>query len=172
MVDDYLQRRFATRLVQLNELPEVSFPASRLPLTVQARINGAEQSLELVLEKGSRGWQVQGDNFPALAEGRVEPVKAAAEVVQADVQKAAEPARPSLDRRQRFSLARLQRNPELYRNLSMRVSKVGGGTIEGRFVGLDSDGSIRINQQLGAGGGQASFGFRPEEIGRIELLEP
>lgn len=168
VIEDHLQRRFATRLVQLAELPEVSFPASRLPLTVQARINGSEQSLELVLEKGARGWQVQGDNFPALVERRVaEPAKPAAEA-----ETVAEPTRPSLDRRQRFSLARLQRNPEQYRSLSMRVSKAGGGTVEGRFVGLDGDGSIRLSQQLGGGGGQASFSFKPDEIGRIELLEP
>jgi hypothetical protein len=80
-------------------------------------------------------------------------------------------SRPA-DRRQRFSLARLQRNPEQYRNLSMRLSRASGGTVEGRFVGIDVDGSIRLAQQMGSGGGQASFSFRPEEIGRLELLEP
>lgn len=169
VVDDYLQRRFATRLVQLAELPEVTFPTTLVPLTVQARINGEAQSLELVLEKGGRGWQVQGDNYPALPEPRAaEAAKPAPKAEPAAMQA----ARPALDRRQRFSLARLQRNPEQYRNLSMRVSKAGGGTVEGRFVGLDADGSIRLSQQLGAGGGQASFDFKPEEIGRIELLEP
>ena len=168
VIEDHLQRRFATRLVQLTALPEVSFPASRLTLTVQARINGAEQTLELVLEKGARGWQVQGDRFPALAERRAaEPTMPAAEVAPA-----AEPARPSLDRRQRFSLARLQRNPEQYRNLAMRVSKAGGGTVEGRFVGLDHEGNVQLSLQMGRGGGQAGFSFAPQEIGRIELLEP
>ncbi|WP_043309834.1 hypothetical protein [Pseudomonas sp. ML96] len=168
VIEDHLQRRFATRLVQLIELPEVSFPASRLPLTVQAKINGSERSVELVLEKGNKGWQVQGDRYPALAEQRAaEPAKPTVEAAPVS-----EPARPTLDRRQRFSLVRLQRNPEQYRSLSMRVSKAGGGTLEGRFVGLDADGSVRLSQQLGGGGGQASFSFKPDEIARIELLEP
>ena len=66
----------------------------------------------------------------------------------------------------------MQRNPEQYRNLSMRVSKAGGGTVEGRFVGVEGDGSISLTQQLGGGGGVASFRFKPDEIARIELLEP
>jgi hypothetical protein len=169
VIEDYLQRRFATRLVQLAELPELSFPATRLPLAVQAKVNGAEQNLELVLEKGALGWRVLDDNYPALAERHAaEPVKPVAKVETP----APQSKRPSLDRRQRFSQARLQRNPEQYRNLSMRVSKAGGGTVEGRFVGLDGDGSIRLSQQLGGGGGQASFSFKPDEIARIELLEP
>lgn len=54
----------------------------------------------------------------------------------------------------------------------MRVSKAGGGTVEGRFVGVEGDGSISLTQQLGGGGGVASFRFKPDEIARIELLEP
>lgn len=168
VVEDYLQRRFATRVVQLAKLPEVSFPTRRVPLTVQARIDGAERRLPLVLEKVAAGWQVEGDRYPPLPEPRaVEPAKPAVEESAA-----AEPVRPALDRRQRFSLVRLQRNPEQYRGLSMRVSRADGGTVEGRFVGLDGDGSLRIIQQLGSGGGRASFSFKPEEIGKIELLEP
>ena len=169
VVEDHLQRRFATRLVQLAELPDVSFPATQLPLKVQARINGAEQNLALVLEKGALGWRVQGDNYPALAEPRrAETTKPAV----AEEAPQSPSARAPLDRRQRFSLARLQRNPEQYRNLSMRVSKAGGGTVEGRFVGVEGDGSISLTQQLGGGGGVASFRFKPDEIARIELLEP
>ena len=170
VIDDHLQRRFATRLVQLAELPDVTFPASELPLQVQARINGAEQSLALVLEKGPRGWQVRDDRYPELAaqEARAETVVQAEEPEQAPQAS----ARAPLDRRLRFSLARLQRNPEQYRQLLMRVSKASGGTLEGRFVGLDGDGSIRLSQQLGSGAGQASFSFKPEEIARIELLQP
>jgi len=110
---------------------------------------------------------VEGDRFPAL------PVIATA---QATPQREAAPIEERLsrpvDRRQRFSLARLQRNPEQYRNLSMRLSRASGGTVEGRFVGVDADGSIRLTQQMGSGGGQASFSFKPEEIGRLQLLEP
>lgn len=166
VIEDYLQRRFATRLVQVGPLPELSFPATRLPLTLEPRIDGEARQLELVLAKGVGGWRVSGDQYPPLGEAR--PV----EQPRVGVEVPAEEARPALDRRKRFSLARLQRNPQQYRNLTMRVSKAGGGTIEGRFVGLDGDGSVRIDQQLGSGGGQASFSFRPEEIGRIELLDP
>lgn len=171
VIDDYLQRRFATRLVQLAELPEVSFPATRLPIAIQARINGKEQGLDLVLEKTALGWQVQGDNHPPLDETRIAEPSKVAEPAAAEVVAVQNP-RPALDRRQRFSLPRLQRNPEQYRNLAMRVSKAGGGTVEGRFVGLEADGSLRLIQQIGSGGGQASFSFKPEDIGGIELLEP
>ena len=110
---------------------------------------------------------VEGDRFPAL------PSVAAKQLTQQIEATAVEErlSRP-VDRRQRFSLARLQRNPEQYRNLSMRLSRASGGTVEGRFVGVDDDGSIRLSQQMGSGGGQASFSFKPEEIGRLELLEP
>lgn len=169
VIEDYLQRRFVSRLVQLAELPDVNFPASRLQLAVQATINGAGQSLELVLEKGAHGWRVQGDDFPALpALSATKPMRPAV----ADALVADEPVRPSLDRRLRFSLARLQRNPQQYRNLAMRVGRAGGGTVEGRFVGLDSDGSLLLRLQMGRGGGAADFSLAPEEIARIELLEP
>ncbi|MEO4046661.1 MFS transporter [Pseudomonas sp. CAU 1711] len=166
VIEDYLQRRFATRLVQLGALPELSFPATQLPLALDARIDGEARQLELLMEKGAGGWRVSGDHYPPLEEARPAEPQASVEAPQT-----AEP-RPALDRRKRFSLARLQRNPQQYRNLSMRLSKAGGGTVEGRFVGLDADGSVRLNQQLGSGGGQASFSFRPEEIGRLELLDP
>ncbi|MBB1521452.1 MFS transporter [Aquipseudomonas guryensis] len=167
VVEDYLQRRFNSRVVQLLELPAVSFPASSVPLAVVAKVNGQEQRLDLQLEKGARGWQVKGDRYPALS---LPSVVAAKPVVSEDVA-LNEPARTKPDRRQRFSLLRLLSNPQQYQNLSMRVVKLNGGTAEGRFAGLAADGSIRLSQQHG-GAGQATFALHPDEISRVELLEP
>lgn len=167
VVEDYLQRRFNSRLVQLQALPVVSFPANNVPLTVVARINGQEQRLELVLEKDTRGWQVKGDRYPALTL----PSVAVAKPVVAESAPVAEPVRPALDRRQRFSLLRLLSSPQQHQNLNMRVVKLSGGSAEGRFVGLEQDGSIRLSQQHG-GSGQAVFTLHPDEISRVELLEP
>ena len=168
VVEDHLQRRFASRQVQLTELPEVTLPAARLPLLVQARVNGEMQRLSLVLEKQEHGWRVQGDSYPAVPETPPPAVLNPSVVADEPVAQ----VRPPLDRRQRFSLPRLQRNPDQYHNLSMRVSKVAGGSVEGRFIGLEDDGSVRLSQQLGRSGGRASFSIRLDEIARIELLEP
>ncbi|MNG38330.1 hypothetical protein D3C84_1259980 [compost metagenome] len=53
----------------------------------------------------------------------------------------------------------------------MRIIKVSGGSAEGRFAGLDSAGRLRLSQQHG-GAGQAVFTLHPDEISRVELLEP
>ena len=168
VLQDYLQRRFVTRNVRELKLPVFTFEGDSLELQVEAQVDGRSESLPLRLRKrAEQGWTVEGDRFPYL------PAVASPQPAQR-VEVAAIEERQSrpLDRRQRFSLARLQRNPEQYRNLSMRLSRASGGTVEGRFVGIDADGSIRLNQQMGSGGGQASFSFKPEEIGSLELLEP
>lgn len=168
LLQDYLQRRFATRDVRELKLPVFTFEGDTLELQVDAQIDGRNERLPIRLHKrAEQGWMVEGDRFPAL------PSVAAKQPAQQIEATAVEErlSRP-VDRRQRFSLARLQRNPEQYRNLSMRLSRASGGTVEGRFVGVDDDGSIRLSQQMGSGGGQASFSFKPEEIGRLELLEP
>ena len=172
VVDDYLQRRFSTRLVQLAELPDITFPAKRVPLDIEARINGEPQRLAVVLEKQEHGWRVEGDRYPALPVVASSATQAAATQPKAAAAAIVEAPRPSLDRRERFSLPRLQRNPGQYRNLLMRITRVSGGSVEGRFVGIENDDSIRLDQQMGAGSGLASFSFKPEEIGNIELLEP
>ena len=168
VLQDYLQRRFATRQVRELKLPVFTFEGDTLELQVDAQVDGRLERLPVRLHKrDEQGWAVEGDRFPALP---------AIATVQAEPQREAAPVEERLsrpaDRRQRFSLARLQRNPEQYRNLSMRLSRASGGTVEGRFVGIDADGSIRLAQQMGSGGGQASFSFKPEEIGRLELFEP
>jgi hypothetical protein len=168
VLQDYLQRRFATRDVSELNLPVFTFEGDTLELQVEAQVAGRSERLPVRLHKRvEQGWAVDGDRFPPL------PAIAAAQAEQPrEVAPVEERVSRPADRRQRFSLARLQRNPEQYRNLSMRLSRASGGTVEGRFVGIDADGSIRLAQQMGSGGGQASFSFRPDEIGRLELLEP
>ncbi|MBS7660725.1 MFS transporter [Pseudomonas lalucatii] len=169
VIEDYLQRRFATRQVQLRPLPAVLLPAQSLELIVEARIDGQEQRLPLQLHKGeARGWAVRSDRFPALPEASEAPATpgAAAQVAAPAVS----PSRP-LDRRRRFSLEGLLRSPSRYQDLSMRAVTVRGSTAEGRFQGIDQQGQVVLQQRLG-GSGQASFRLRPEEISRIELLEP
>ncbi|QNH04596.1 MFS transporter [Pseudomonas sp. B11D7D] len=168
VVQDYLQRRFATRDVHELKLPLFTFKGDTLELQVDAQVAGRSESLPIRLHKRpEQGWAVEGDRFPVLP-----AVAARQPAQQAEVAPVEERLSRPVDRRQRFSLARLQRNPEQYRNLSMRLSRAHGGTVEGRFVGIDNDGSIRLSQQMGSGGGQASFSFKPEEISRLELLEP
>lgn len=170
VIEDYLQRRFVTRQVKLHKLAAVTFPAERLELSVQALIEGQPQQLPLQLQKTEqRGWAVVGDSFASLPEPRV----AVAAPSRAVVAEAASPERVSrpLDRRLRFSLDALLRNPNRYQNLSMRVATERGNTAEGRFQGVDQDGRIMLRQRL-KGQGEASYSLRPEEVSRIELLEP
>lgn len=173
VIEDYLQRRFATPDVQLEQLPQVGFPASELDLQIQARIDGQSQALPLRLVRhAQRGWRVPGDNFPALAAvpSPSSPAAVAAPAELPELRAAAPVSRP-VDRRLRFSMQRLLSNPGNYRNLSMRVHLVRGGTAEGRFLGLSPEGLIEIRRTLKGGGG-ASFAFANTEISRIELLEP
>lgn len=166
VLHDYLQRRFATAQVDSLKLPVFRFTGEPLDLQVEARIDQRLEQLPVRLIKHvGQGWGVEGDHYAPLAVASPAPKVSSASTEEVPVN------RP-LDRRQRFSLARLQRNPEQYRNLLMRLSRTTGGTVEGRFAGLDADGSVRLNQQLGSGGGQASFSFKPEEIASLQLLEP
>lgn len=164
---DYLQRRFATRNVELARLPAVSLPASELELEVDARIDGGAQHLPLqFIRSDLRGWAIRGDGFPPLP-----AVQAKAETATpAETVPAERPSRPA-DRRLRFSLERLLSNPNHYQNLAMRVQTQRGSLAEGRFNGINGDGQIIIRRNI-SGQGEASFVLRPEEIARIELLEP
>ncbi|MFV0886967.1 MFS transporter [Metapseudomonas otitidis] len=162
---DYLQRRFATREVQVTHLPPVSLPARDLDLDVEARIDGVAQRLPLQFFKSDlRGWGIRGDAFPPLPAVEAKPATAEAEPEEA------RPSRP-VDRRQRFSLERLLTNPNRYQNLTVRVQTVRGSQVEGRFTGINPDGQVVIQRNV-SGAGSASFVLRPEEIARIELLEP
>ncbi|WP_374981575.1 MFS transporter [Pseudomonas solani] len=165
---DYLQRRFATRNVELARLPAVSLPARELELEVDARIDGSAQHLPLQFTRSDlRGWAIKGDRFPPLPSVQAKAETAGAEP---EVAPAERPSRPA-DRRLRFSLERLLNNPNHYQNLTMRVQTQRGSLAEGRFNGINADGQIIIRRNI-SGQGEASFVLRPEEIARIELLEP
>ncbi|NQD96852.1 MFS transporter, partial [Pseudomonas sp. CrR25] len=51
VIEDYLQRRFATRLVQLSPLPPVALPADSVEVSIEARIDGQPQRLPILLNK-------------------------------------------------------------------------------------------------------------------------
>ncbi|MOA14122.1 hypothetical protein D3C78_1342070 [compost metagenome] len=168
VIRDYLQRRFATRNVELAPLPGVSLPARELEVAVEARVDGQLQQLPLQLFKSDeRGWRVRRDSFPPLAEpvAEVQASESASEALAV-----VENVRP-VDRRLRFSLQRLLNNPSQYQELGMRVYTQRGSTAEGRFAGLDREGRLLIRRNLG-GAGAASYSLAVEEIERIELLEP
>lgn len=171
VIADYLQRRFATRAVQLGHLPALTLPTDSLELTIEAQIDGQAQRLPIRLNKSaSRGWAVEADRFAALPEPAVvapTPQVAAAPVAAMSGERISRP----LDRRLRFSLDGLLRSPSRYENLTMRASTTRGSMAEGRFQGVDQQGRIVIRQRL-SGSGTASYALRPEEISRIELLEP
>lgn len=171
IIEDYLQRRFATRAVQLGDLPALPLPADSFELTVEAQINGQAQRLPMRLNKSaSRGWAVEADRFAPLPERTVVTPALQTQVMPMQTASSARISRP-LDRRLRFSLEGLLRSPSRYENLSMRVSTARGNTAQGRFQGVDPQGRLVIRQRL-SGSGTASYTLRPEEISTIELLEP
>ncbi|UVE16282.1 MFS transporter [Pseudomonas sp. LS44] len=170
VIDNYLQRRFATRAVQIVNLPPISLPAEKLDVQIDARIDGQSQHLPILLHKTSaKGWRVDGDHFQPLPQVANSATVGAGSSIATSA--AAAPSIRPVDRRSRFSLARLQSNPGQYQNLAMRVLTERGAQAEGRFRGIDTQGQIIIQRNLG-GPGAASFALRPEEISSIELLEP
>lgn len=170
VIQDYLERRFATRGVELQPIGNLSFPLQSIDLNVQARINGELQQLPILLHKqDTRGWQVAADSFPPLPSTVIPPVAEAKPAAVAPV--VAQRASRPLDRRVRFSLDGLLRSPNRYQNLSMRATTVRGSSAEGRFHGIDQDGRIILRQRMN-GQGEVSYSLLPEEISRIELLEP
>lgn len=171
VIEDYLQRRFATRSVQLGHLPALALATDSLELTVEAQINGQAQRLPLSLNKSaSRGWAVEADRFAALPERALVAPAPQAHVAPVETASNERSSRP-LDRRLRFSLDGLLRSPRRYENLTMRVSTTRGSSAEGRFQGVDQEGRIVLRQRL-SGSGAASYALLPEEVSTIELLEP
>ena len=172
VVTDYLRRRHATRQVQVEGFPPLRFPATSLQAKVQARVNGQPQTFELNLNKGAQGWAVAGDEYPPLP-AEPEPIsRPAVESVEHPEEVVAAPASAArIDRRQRFSMERLLRDPSHYRNLLLRARTVRGGLAEGRFVGIDQDGNLNIRRVI-AGPGEARYNLAPGEIASLELLEP
>ncbi|WP_341303163.1 MFS transporter [Pseudomonas sp. TMP25] len=169
VIQNYLERRFATRQVQLQPIGNLNFPLQSIDLNVQARINGEVQQLPIILQKlDGRGWQVAADNFAPLPLVTAVPsVQKPATITAEVVERVSRP----IDRRVRFSLDSLLRSPDRFQNLSMRAATERGNSAEGRFQGVDQDGRIVLRQRMN-GQGEVSFKLLPEEITRIELLEP
>jgi hypothetical protein len=167
VVEDYLQRRHASRHVTLESMPSFGLPADELELEVQAQVKGERQTFTLRLGKGEQGWQVKGDDYPPLAA----PVEAGAAARNATEAVIAEPPPSSLDRRLRFSMEQVLRNPGRYQHLLMRAHTERGGVAEGRFAGLDSEGNLIIRRVI-RGPGEATYNLAPGEIVLLELVEP
>lgn len=166
IIEDYLQRRFITRVVQLSPMPMVAFSSSTIDLVVEARINGELQQVPLQLVKSANaGWTVKGDRYPKLAKDLQTPASAPQKAVVPEV------ATRQLDRRQRFSLQGLLRSPERYYGLAMHAVTERGSQVEGRFRAIDNEGRI-VLRQIRNGAGEASFTLDPTQIKTIELLEP
>lgn len=165
---DHLQRRFQTRAVNVVSLSPITFSKPAETLSVQAEVNGAPSQFDLVIGKDQNGWAVDGDNYPPLpAESEVKP-EVVAVLTEPDSVSAKS---PGIDRRSRFSIDRLQRNPSHYEHLLMRAHTERGGVAEGRFVGIDREGNVAIRQVL-KGPGEAIYNLAPSDIVLLELLEP
>ena len=78
VLQDYLQRRFASRDVRELKVPPFSFEGDRLALQVEALVDQRAERLPLRLSKrDGQGWTVEGDRFPPLpaeAEAPAQPL--------------------------------------------------------------------------------------------------
>src|SRR5690606_36497572 len=127
---------------------------------------GRHAPSELPLARGPRAGAGAGEAPPPLP-AEPEPV---APQVSTRAEEAPAPT-PRLDRRQRFSMERLLRDPSAYRNLMVRARTERGGLAEGRFLGIDQDGNLNIRRVI-SGPGEALYNLAPAEIASLELLEP
>ncbi|HHX34097.1 MAG TPA: MFS transporter [Gammaproteobacteria bacterium] len=169
VLEDYLQRRFATEnvVVEPFEVPAVFSPPFTMAVT--AYVLGQQRTVSVrMLKNSEHGWHVEGDQYPQY----VALPNKASEVVegQPDLAETSKVIR-TVDRRLRFSLQRLLVNPVQYQNLQVHVQTTRGNQVTGRFVGLDAEGALIINRDVKAPG-TVSFTFLPSEIGQITLLEP
>lgn len=167
VIEDYLQRRHASRDVSIQPLPTLALPADELEVSVQATVKGEAQGFTLHLIKDAQGWQVRGDDYSALTADVIAPAAAR------DESPAAVKAIPvtAKDRHPGFSLERLLRDPARYQQMLVRAHTERGGVAEGRFLGLDSEGKLIIRRVI-RGPGEASYNLAPGEIVLLELVEP
>lgn len=168
VIRDYLQRRFETRAVEVESVSTVSFPAQEAAVAVKAKVDGAPAQFDLDLRKQDAGWAVKHDDYAALPPP-APPVATTAPEKTKPLQPQGGVSR--VDRRQRFSLARLLREPEKYERLLMRAQTKRGNVAQGRFIGIDREGNLSIEHFL-KGAGQATYNLVPSDIVRLELLEP
>ncbi|HCW95990.1 MAG TPA: MFS transporter [Pseudomonas sp.] len=166
VLEDYLQRRHASHDVTLTSpLGQLPLAEHAFSLPVEARVDGVPTHLQLALSKGAEGWSVEDDAYPPLPPAVEQPVEAR------EPAPVRTPPVRSHDRRKRFSMARLLREPATYDNMLVRAHTERGGVAEGRFAGLDAEGRLRIRRMLG-GPGEAYFNLAPGEIVLLEALEP
>lgn len=168
LVKDHLQRRFKTRSVNVKTLSPVHFPTLQADLSVQAVVDGESKPFELDITKGKQGWAIVNDVYPALPDPM--PIKEDVKAVQPIASLSNQPL-TGIDRRHRFSLARLLRDPARYEQLQVRAHTERGAVAEGRFVGLDRDGYLAIRQRV-KGPGEVAFNLNPDDIVLLELLDP
>ena len=165
LITDYLQRRFATRDVQLAPLPLHDVTSGSLALDVQARVGGQEQRVAVRLSKHPQlGWRVDDDRFPELP-GTHEsaPTTAAAKPVVSPP-----PAQP--DARPELTLARLLAEPQRYANQPMRLFSEKGSAVQGQFAGIDEQGQLVLRQRLN-GAGEARFTMAPADVVHVERID-
>lgn len=165
LITDYLQRRFASRDVQLAPLPLHDMSSGSLALDVQARVGGQEQGVPVRLSKHPQlGWRVDDDHFPALP-GTHESAPSAAAAKPVVTPPPAQPeARPEL------TLARLIAEPQRYVNQPMRLFSEKGSVVQGQFAGIDEQGQLVLRQRLN-GSGEARFTIAPADVVHVERID-
>lgn len=157
VLNEHLAQRFAGSEVVLERLPDVSFPARRLNLDVQARVDGRSQRLPVQLVKHPvQGWQVPSAPLPPARVSASEPTTGSRAAVPPDDG--------------RFSLVLLLSEPERYLGRPMSVALVRGGSAEGVFTGLVDDGLVRLQRNMRAADA-AVFVFHPDDIAHIKLIQ-
>ncbi|MCY1399727.1 hypothetical protein D9M71_147900 [compost metagenome] len=163
---DYLQRRFARSDIQLTRLPRLDLRRHQLSVPLAFSVDGQPEWLRVDLYRSaSRGWAVRDDHYPKPA-----PAEPVAPVAIADDKPAAAGNPPPEPPAQgALTLERLRAAPQHFVNQRIRVVTQRGGTAEGAFAGLDSEGRIIIRRLLG-GAGEASYSLHPSDITHIELL--
>lgn len=165
LITDYLQRRFASRDVQLAPLPPHDMSSGSLALDVQARVGGQEQGVPVRLSKHPQlGWRVDDDHFPALPETHESVPNAAAAKPVATPPPAQPEARPEL------TLARLIAEPARYVNQPMRLFSEKGSAVQGQFAGIDEQGQLVLRQRLN-GSGEARFTIAPADVVHVERID-
>lgn len=172
VAEQYLQRRFGTRTVSVTALSPVNFPAVALGLHIQADVKGSAKTVVLQLRKGDQGWAViDGDRYPPLPAEISSQQDRPQNVMSVSPRQVSPRIASSVVPRRPFSLAQLLSDPARFERQPLRAFTRRGGVAEGLFVGLDQEGNLAIRRRL-KGPGEATYNLAPEEIVRLERLEP
>lgn len=165
LITDYLQRRFATREVQLAPLPPLDLGSGSLALEVRAQVGGQAQRVPLRLSKHEPlGWRVDDDRFPELSKAvAAAPSTVTAKPAPNEIAKL--PVAP-----QELTLARLLAEPQRYINQHLRLFSEKGSTVQGQFAGIDEQGQLVLRQRLN-GSGEARFTLAPADVVHVERID-